>query len=85
VRQIIEPKIIGNKVGLNALVTLMAMVIGLKLFGAFGLLACLWRLRSSTAWNTRASSIFSAKKTRRDRYAGRPDHANAVKTTINRR
>lgn len=38
VRQIIEPKIIGNKVGLNALVTLMAMVIGLKLFGAFGLL-----------------------------------------------
>jgi sporulation integral membrane protein YtvI len=38
VRQIIEPKIVGNKVGLNALVTLMAMVIGLKLFGAFGLL-----------------------------------------------
>ncbi len=38
VRQVIEPKIIGNKVGLNALVTLMAMVVGLKLFGAFGLL-----------------------------------------------
>jgi sporulation integral membrane protein YtvI len=38
VRQIIEPRVVGHQVGLHPLVTLAAMFIGSKLFGAVGLL-----------------------------------------------
>ncbi|MGN1080766.1 MAG: sporulation integral membrane protein YtvI [Acutalibacteraceae bacterium] len=38
VRNIIEPRIIGKQVGLAPLVTIIAMYIGLKLFGIFGLI-----------------------------------------------
>jgi sporulation integral membrane protein YtvI len=38
VRQVIEPKIIGDRVGLHPLVTLLCMVLGTYLFGAIGLL-----------------------------------------------
>lgn len=38
VRQIIEPRIVGRQVGLHPLVTLIAMFVGSKLFGAVGLL-----------------------------------------------
>ena len=38
VRQIMEPKIVGDRVGLHPLVTLMSMVIGTYLFGGIGLL-----------------------------------------------
>ena len=38
VRQIVEPKIVGDRVGLHPLVTLMSMVIGTYLFGGIGLL-----------------------------------------------
>jgi sporulation integral membrane protein YtvI len=37
VRQIMEPKIIGDRVGLHPLVTLLAMVLGTYLFGGIGL------------------------------------------------
>lgn len=37
-RQFIEPKIVGEKVGLHPLITLIAMYIGTKLFGGIGLL-----------------------------------------------
>lgn len=37
VRQIIEPRIVGRQVGLHPLVTLAAMFIGSRLFGAVGL------------------------------------------------
>lgn len=37
VRNFSEPKIIGNKIGINPLFTLLAMFIGLKLFGFAGL------------------------------------------------
>lgn len=37
-RQFIEPKVLASSVGLEALPTLMAMFIGLKLFGIFGLI-----------------------------------------------
>lgn len=40
IRQIVEPKIIGNSIGLHPLLTLMSMYIGLKLFGVLGLLCC---------------------------------------------
>ena len=38
VRQIVEPKIVGDRVGLHPLVTLMSMVVGSYLFGGIGLL-----------------------------------------------
>lgn len=38
VRQIMEPKIVGDRVGLHPLVTLLAMVLGTYLFGGIGLL-----------------------------------------------
>ena len=36
-RQFIEPKIVGERVGLHPLITLLAMYVGLKLFGGLGL------------------------------------------------
>ncbi len=38
VRQIAEPKIIGKSIGLDPLVTLIAMYAGFKLFGLFGMI-----------------------------------------------
>ncbi len=37
-RQILEPKLVANQVGLPAIVTIMAMFIGAKVFGAFGII-----------------------------------------------
>jgi len=34
----IEPKVIGNKVGLSSLTTFIAMFIGFKIFGFLGIL-----------------------------------------------
>ena len=36
IREVIEPKLIGNRIGIKPLYTLMAMYIGLKLFGLVG-------------------------------------------------
>ena len=38
VRNIIEPKIIGEKVGMHPIVALLAMILGLRLFGIIGLI-----------------------------------------------
>lgn len=35
-RQILEPRILGNQIGVHPLVTLMSIYIGLKVFGIFG-------------------------------------------------
>ena len=40
VRNIIEPKIIGSRIGLHPLVTLIFMYLGLKLFGLAGMFLC---------------------------------------------
>lgn len=37
IRNIIEPKIIGKQVGLSPIITLIAMYLGLKVFGFFGM------------------------------------------------
>ena len=37
-RQILEPKLVANQAGLAAIATIMAMFIGARLFGAFGIL-----------------------------------------------
>ncbi len=37
-RQIIEPKLVANQVGLPSIVTIMAMFLGGRIFGAFGIL-----------------------------------------------
>lgn len=36
VREIIEPRLLGNKLGISPIVSLMSMFIGVKLFGLFG-------------------------------------------------
>jgi sporulation integral membrane protein YtvI len=36
VREVLEPKLIGNRIGIKPLYTLMAMYVGLKLFGVAG-------------------------------------------------
>lgn len=38
VRYFLEPKIIGNRVGLNPIISLVFMFLGLRLFGIFGLI-----------------------------------------------
>lgn len=38
IRQLLEPKVLGNQIGLYPLVTLLAMYIGLKGFGVIGLI-----------------------------------------------
>ena len=38
IRQIIEPRIVGDHVGLHPLLTLMCMFVGLRVFGGMGLL-----------------------------------------------
>lgn len=38
IRQIVEPKLVANQAGLPAIVTIMAMFVGTKLFGTFGIL-----------------------------------------------
>ena len=40
VRNFLEPKIIGDQVGIHPLLTLLAIFIGLKLFGVVGVIAC---------------------------------------------
>ena len=37
-RQILEPKLVANQAGLPSIVTIMAMFLGAKLFGAFGVI-----------------------------------------------
>ena len=37
-RQIIEPKLVANQVGLPAIITIAAMFLGARLFGAFGII-----------------------------------------------
>ncbi|MCD7775415.1 MAG: sporulation integral membrane protein YtvI [Clostridiales bacterium] len=37
IRQIIEPKLVAGQVGISPIVTIMAMYIGIKLFGAIGI------------------------------------------------
>ena len=38
IRQFVEPRVVGRQVGLHPLVTLIAMLVGTKLFGGIGLL-----------------------------------------------
>lgn len=38
IRQIVEPKLVANQAGLPAIVTIMAMFLGVRLFGAFGII-----------------------------------------------
>ena len=38
IRQIIEPKLVANQAGLPAIITIMAMFLGARIFGAFGII-----------------------------------------------
>ena len=37
IRQVIEPKLVAGQVGISPVVTIMAMFIGVKIFGAMGI------------------------------------------------
>ena len=39
IRQYIEPRMVGNTLGIHPLITLMGMYLGLKLFGFWGMIA----------------------------------------------
>jgi len=53
VRNYVEPKVVGEQLGLHPLVTLISMFIGLRLFGFLGLfgmpigISYLWKKRST--------------------------------------
>lgn len=55
VRNYVEPKIVGTQLGLHPIITLVAMFIGLRLFGFWGLfglpvgISFLWKQRNDTA------------------------------------
>ena len=51
VRQTLEPKIVGAQIGLHPLATLISMIVGLRLFGLPGLIACPVTLAVITAMN----------------------------------
>lgn len=38
IRQVVEPKLVANQAGLPAIVTIMAMFLGVRIFGAFGII-----------------------------------------------
>lgn len=38
IRQVIEPKLVANQAGLPAIITIMAMFLGARIFGAFGII-----------------------------------------------
>lgn len=38
IRQVVEPKLVANEAGLPAIVTIMAMFLGVRIFGAFGII-----------------------------------------------
>ena len=40
IRNTVEPRVVGMQIGLHPLITLMAMFVGLQLFGLIGLLGC---------------------------------------------
>lgn len=40
IRNIFEPKIVGDQLGLNPIVSLMAIYLGFRLFGIFGMIFC---------------------------------------------
>jgi sporulation integral membrane protein YtvI len=69
VRNIIEPKIVGDSVGLHPLVTLVSMYVGTKLFGGIGLLGLPVSLAILNSLDEKgAIHIF-----KRDRAAVKPD------------
>ena len=51
IRQYIEPKIVGNSLGIHPLITLMGMYLGLKLFGFVGMLAVPFTVMTLKAFN----------------------------------
>lgn len=64
VRQTLEPKIVGAQIGLHPLATLIAMLLGLKLFGLVGLIAFPVTLAVVTAMSRTRKAAQHAEETR---------------------
>ncbi len=78
VRQIIEPKIIGDRVGLHPIVTLMSMVLGTYLFGGIGLFGLPITVALISALNkTGAIHLYKMKDDQPDAAASEYDAAPA--------
>ena len=86
VRQIVEPKIVGDRVGLHPLVTLMSMVIGSYLFGGIGLLGLPITIALIHALNKQgAIHLYKLSddepEEAADEYAAEPPAAEAVESS----
>lgn len=82
IRNVIEPKIIGDHVGLHPIITLMGMVVGLYVFGPIGLLglpitlALIKSLNDEGVIHLYDNSIPLNKKPKGDRPTGGSDPAD---------
>ena len=62
VRNVVEPKLVGQQMGLHPLATLVSMFVGLQLFGLFGLfgfpiaLSLYFKLRKTNAQQKAAAA-----------------------------
>lgn len=75
VRNVIEPKIVGDKVGLHPIVTLMAMVVGTYVFGAIGLLGLPITLALLVSLNEQGVIHVYQKTPKPGEAAGAPEQA----------
>jgi sporulation integral membrane protein YtvI len=84
VRNIIEPKIIGDRVGMHPLVALLSMIIGLRLFGLIGLFAVPITVALLISLNqANAICIFKNEPCNIDKKDN--DKGNPTKTKINKK
>ncbi len=79
VRQIMEPKIIGDRVGLHPIVTLLSMVLGTYLFGGIGLFGLPITVALISALNkTGAIHLYKMTDDQPDAVASEYDSASAA-------
>lgn len=78
VRQTLEPKIVGAQIGLHPLATLISMIVGLRLFGLPGLIACPVTLAVITAMNrSRKAQMQTEEKQQPEEAAAQADDKKA--------
>ena len=80
VRQFIEPKIVGNQVGLHPVATLLAMIVGTRLFGAVGLFGVPIALAIIKDLDDHGKIHVFKKVAPKEEQAEKPDEADADDT-----
>lgn len=80
VRQTLEPKIVGAQIGLHPLATLIAMLLGLRLFGLVGLIVFPVTLAVITAMErTRKAGVQAAKEKLAENDGAAPEENKEVR------